>query len=368
MNNRLNDIIKYVIVLGILYIILKKIPAKKMNDNEIAILLFIIMIIFITIDYNCFKNNYELFTDENNIDNSNIFSDPSLSNIERLKLYFSNTNAANIPQTDYSTDQYNATTPQNTTKTVNNITTQQPVNNITTQQPVNNITTQQQPVNNMTTQQPVNNMTTRPVNNMTQQQLVNNMTTLNPTIACNLEIDKIRHEMNLQMQTQIEELKTQINNTPSNNSDIERKYYNSLIIDLLNMKLLTDNDVENINNKLKLKLLTLPEIITSLETLKSTKTSSQVDNSDNKYNELPSGFFTPIGDKIANNWDNDYAILDTKLWTVPMQKPPMCVNNYPSNVSPSSSSNTVNLKEWDNSRVVSNTQINKAWVNKQVLT
>ena len=203
---------------------------------------------------------------------------------------------------------------------------------------------------------------------MTQQQLVNNMTTLNPTIACNLEIDKIRHEMNLQMQTQIEELKTQINNTPSNNSDIERKYYNSLIIDLLNMKLLTDNDVENINNKLKLKLLTLPEIITSLETLKSTKTSSQVDNSDNKYNELPSGFFTPIGDKIANNWDNDYAILDTKLWTVPMQKPPMCVNNYPSNVSPSSSSNTVNLKEWDNSRVVSNTQINKAWVNKQVLT
>jgi hypothetical protein len=51
-----------------------------------------------------------------------------------------------------------------------------------------------------------------------------------------------------------------------------------------------------------------------------------------------------------------------------MQKPPLCVSNSPSNVSPSNSSNTVNLKEWDNSRVVSNTQLNKAWVNKQVLT
>ena len=312
MNNRLNDIIKYVIVLGILYIILKKIPSKKMSDSEIATLLFIIMIIFITIDYNCFKNNFELFTD-----NSNIFSDPSLSNSERVKLYLSGETVAPTQPSDIT--EQKATTTQAT------------------------------------------QATTKPI----QLPIVG--TTLNPTIACNLEIDKIKQEMNLQMQTQISELKTQMNNNP-NNSNIEQKYYNSLILDLLNMKLLTDSDVQNIDNKIKLKLLTLPEIITSLETLKSTKTSSQVDNSDNKYNELSSGFFTPIGDKIANNWDNDYAILDTKLWTVPMQKPPICVNNSPSNVSPSSYSNTVNLKEWDNSRVVSNTQINKAWVNKQVLT
>jgi len=315
MNNRLNDIIKYVIVLGILYIILKKIPSKKMSDSEIATLLFIIMIIFITIDYNCFKNNFELFTD-----NSNIFSDPSLSNSERLRLYLSGETVAPAQPSDIT--EQKATTKQATQAT---------------------------------------QATTKPI----QAPIVK--TTLNPTIACDLEIDKIKQEMNLQMQTQISELKTQMNNNP-NNSNIEQKYYNSLILDLLNMKLLTDSDVQNIDNKIKLKLLTLPEIITSLETLKSSRTSSQVDNSDNKFNELPSGFFTPVGDKIANNWDNDYAILDTKLWTVPMQKPPLCVSNSPSNVSPSNYSNVVNLKEWDNSRVVSNTQINKAWVNKQVLT
>jgi hypothetical protein len=113
-------------------------------------------------------------------------------------------------------------------------------------------------------------------------------------------------------------------------------------------------------------LLTIDEGIASLEILKNSNVVRDTSN-DLKYNELPSGFFTPIGDKIANDWDNDYNLLDTTKWSVPMPRPPVCINSSPCAVCPSNTTtSTVNLKEWDNSRIFSNTSINKKWVNNQV--
>jgi len=62
----IKDIIKYSIVIGVIYTILKIIPSQKLTDRDILLLLGIIMIIFITIDFKCFKNNFEPFTSDTN--------------------------------------------------------------------------------------------------------------------------------------------------------------------------------------------------------------------------------------------------------------------------------------------------------------
>lgn len=293
------DIIKYIIVLGIIYTILKIMPLQNLNNKDIILLLIIIMFIFIIIDYKCFKFNNELFTDnipKPGIPPYNFDTNPTLR---------PTTGPTNFPTIGCSLE-------------------------------IDKIKKEMQ------TQ--INELKTYPVNI--------------PTIGCSLEIDKIKNEM----QTQINELKSELSN--NNNNKIEVKYFESLLDELISVGLLDDSDILNIKNKVKLNLLTLEEAITSLETLKSTqKNNESTQHTDLKYNELPSSFSIPIGDKIANDWNNDYAILDTNKWTVPMPRIPICINNSPSNISPSNYSNGTNLKEWDNSRVISKTNINKQWVN-----
>ena len=90
--------------------------------------------------------------------------------------------------------------------------------------------------------------------------------------------------------------------------------------------------------------------------------TSSNQNNDLKYNELPLDFFKPIGDQIANDWSNDYTILNTDKWKVPMQRPPLCINTNPCKVCPNDLNYPVNLKSWDESRVISQTNINKDWI------
>ena len=70
-------------------------------------------------------------------------------------------------------------------------------------------------------------------------------------------------------------------------------------------------------------------------------------------NNLSSEFYTPLGDGISNSWNSDYVILNTNKWQVPMARPPVCINNSPCKVCPmNTSSDSLNLQEWDNSRYV----------------
>ena len=119
------------------------------------------------------------------------------------------------------------------------------------------------------------------------------------------------------------------------------------------------------------KLLTMEEIISSLETIKKEgkprvrSVDGKIKN-DNIYNELPSDFYSPLGDKIANEWDNEYTILNTNKWQVPMPRPPVCINTSPCKVCPSdSSSSHVNLKQWDDARYVTSNKVNKKWAQDQ---
>jgi hypothetical protein len=159
-------------------------------------------------------------------------------------------------------------------------------------------------------------------------------------------------------------LKKQLSNT-SNNSTVER-YFNTLLTELNNSNILNNNEVKNIKNKVKLNLLTIDEAIISLETLKNTNVVTEIADNDFKYNELSSGYFKPIGDKIANEWNTDGTILNTDKWLVPMPRPPVCINNSPCTVCPTFDiSNKMNLKDWNNSKSFTNINLNKKWTNNQ---
>ena len=170
------------------------------------------------------------------------------------------------------------------------------------------------------------------------------------------------------------ELKAQLKSAPINYSDdnnIAGKYFESLLTDLQDKHLIDTFDIDNIKLKLRSKLLTFNEIINSLELIKTEGRSKartvdgQIIN-DTQYNELPNEFYSPLGDKLAGEWENDYTLLNTNKWRVPMPRPPVCINTSPCKVCPKDSSTyPVNLKEWDNSRHVTQPAINTKWAEDQ---
>ena len=91
---------------------------------------------------------------------------------------------------------------------------------------------------------------------------------------------------------------------------------------------------------------------------------------DFRYNELPTNMFVPIGDKVANDWatDNEYNILNSAQWQVPMPRPPVCINTQPCKVCPTEESayGPLPLKNWDSARKISDTKINQGWTNNML--
>jgi len=185
-----------------------------------------------------------------------------------------------------------------------------------------------------------------------------------------MEVDKVKKELQLE----INKLKSQLSSnmvSANPNGKIAAKYFESLLNELNEKGVIDARDIENIQLKMKSKLLSIEEVISSLEMLKKEgKSRTRVTNGqvkdDKVYNELPSDFYSPLGDKISNEWDNDYTILNTNKWQVPMPRPPVCVNTAPCKVCPTDSSNyPVNLKQWDDSRYVTQSKINKKWSDDQ---
>ena len=319
-NFSLKDIIKYLIVIGILYIILKVLPSQKLNNKDILLLLFVIILIFVTIDYKCFKNNnLEPFS----VDNKQLdLPDKQLQ--------------SNLMSREQMLKEQLVKEQMSREKMLKDLMSRE-------QMSKEQMLKEQMSKEQMLKEQ-IPNASTMP-----QNQHSSSITT-----GCSTAINE--------MQTQIDLLKNQLVNNTNNNTG--QKYFDVLLNDLQKLSVLSNTDVQNINNKIKLKLLTLDEAISSLETLKKSNVVSE-EKTDLKYNELPSGYFTPIGDKIANEWDMNDSLLNTDKWTVPMPRPPVCINNSPCTVCPSNDSNIVSLKNWDDSRRISNTSLNKKWTDNQ---
>ena len=190
-------------------------------------------------------------------------------------------------------------------------------------------------------------------------------------VNCDVEVAKMRKEM----QETIKKLREELNSKESEpfNKRLAKKYMTHLTADLLNKQILDKDDVENMNAKIISGTLNHEEAIRKLESLRSIGVPKDVSKpkdrtNDMKYSDLPADFYKPIGDKIANQWDNDFSILNTNKWTVPQSRPPVCIsNNGPCKVCPTNTDGyPTSLKEWDNSRYVSNIKINKDWALDQV--
>jgi hypothetical protein len=290
------DIVKYLIVAGLIYSILKMIPSQQIVNKDLILIMIIIIIGFISVDCVFFKEGKtEEFTNEEDNDSSDLNN-----NIEELLK-----KKADLLAKKSENDKNNIELDNSRTK-----------------------------------------------------------------IGCTLEVEKIKR----QFENEIDALKVQLQSKlvqPSSNNKIVNKYFESLLNDLADKELLDSNDIENIRIKIRSKLLTMEEIIISLETLKK-EGKPKINTIDGKikddriYNELPSDFYSPIGDKIANEWDNEYTILNTNKWQVPMPRPPVCINTTPCSVCPTdSSTTTVNLKQWDDARYVTSNKINKKWAQDQ---
>jgi len=185
------------------------------------------------------------------------------------------------------------------------------------------------------------------------------------TVNCEVEVSKMRREL----QDEIAKLKAELasKSVKENSAPFAKKYMAVLIADLLESKIIDKTDVENINAKLIAGTMTTSEVIQSLEKLKNIGRPKKVSEpknrqNDMKYTELPSDYYKPLGDNIANEWSNEYTILSTDKWQVPQPRPPVCISNGPCKVCPSNTDGyPANLKDWDSSRVVTNQGINKEW-------
>jgi hypothetical protein len=148
------------------------------------------------------------------------------------------------------------------------------------------------------------------------------------------------------------------------NPNYALKYLNVLILELYTKKIINFNDIENIKMKLESQLLTISDVILSLEKI---KIMGQNEN-DLKYNELEQKMMKPIGGDISNDWSNSYTILNQSLWQLPMKRPPVCVASEQCSVCPTDSSTyPLNLQKWDQSRNITANEpkISKLWIENQ---
>ena len=187
-------------------------------------------------------------------------------------------------------------------------------------------------------------------------------------INCDVEVIKMRKDLEntiIQLRKEIKDSK----NGPQEDS-ISIKYMNSLLSHLKSNSIIDKIDEENIMAKIESGTISIEEMLTKLEKLKELGKSKPRDRSnDMKYSELPSSAYEPLGGDIANQWDekDEYTILSTSKWSIPQKRPPVCVEsrNKPCDVCPSTAGYPASLKEFDNSRYVSNLGVNKKWVADQ---
>jgi hypothetical protein len=144
--------------------------------------------------------------------------------------------------------------------------------------------------------------------------------------------------------------------------DNSKKYFNLLMEDLFIKGILDNTDMDNLNKKINLNIFTLDEAIAKLEKLRGEgikKKDINGSSTDPAYEEssLPTAFYQPLGDETLAKWDNEFALLNTNKWSVPMPRPPVCINTSPCKVCPASTSgNLATLKEWNSNRKVMNTK------------
>jgi len=203
-----------------------------------------------------------------------------------------------------------------------------------------------------------------------EQVVQNVITSALPNQPTQLSCEPAINDMQTKMNEQLQILQSKINELQNTSSDKNtKKYMDSMIVSLTSQNILDQTDVSNIYAKLDSKLISIDDVINGLENLKLTgkpRSKEGQPANDFAYSELPAENYKPLGDKSLEKWDNEFSLLNTNRWEVPMPRPPVCINTSPCKVCPDVVDGyPLNVKEWDNSRKISNININKNWANKQ---
>lgn len=141
------------------------------------------------------------------------------------------------------------------------------------------------------------------------------------------------------------------------------KTYQLLIENLKEKNVLSREDVQSIESKLTSGVLTIDEAISRLEKMKiaaiNIKTPHKVNSNKNWWSEmnkseLPAAMYLPLGSQIDQDFSNEYTILNTEKWAVPMPRPPVCINSAPKEIMPVGTTGyPLNVKYFDDARYVS---------------
>lgn len=336
---QIKTIVKYAIFIGLVYLILKSVPSRNIQNNELVLILGVVCISFLIIDMILSRGFDEEFK--------------SLAELQPPP-------PPKIPVINREYQQLYNDLISKTDRADSLIDPNKPLPEVIKKYP-------SQVIRKYTPEE-----IKKYFEDKTQEEIKQYLDDTNkplPEVSCSAEIIKVQR----QMEQQMAQLKHELASRPiaQDDTSMTKRYYDSLLSQLKELNIINSDDVNNMNNKIATGVTTVAEAISSLEKLKNFNTSRIV-KSDYKYNELPEEFFKPLGEGLdkLNPWDNQYSVLNTNKWRVPMPRPPICINTQPCKVCPDdtglgSVDNSLKVDDWDSAKAISETKINKQWVSNQ---
>jgi hypothetical protein len=326
---------KYGLYIAIIYALLTIIPSQKLKSNDMILIISSLLIIIVLLD-NVNNEGFVNITDENTI--------PLVVGSSSGNTFTSYAQLADSLYNNYNTSPAQATSTSTGQASQANSSVGQTGSAAATNSALG--------VGQVTGGQVTGGQVTGANTDADKENISKSM--------CNLQLDQIKKDF----EQQIEYLKSEltINSTGGSQSSTV-KYYKQLIKELSNNGILDAVDVKNITVKLNNKLITIDEAVASLEKVKEQGVIKERNvNSDFIYSELPSEFYAPLGKRIVTDWENEYNLLDSTNWQVPMQRPPVCMTTEKCKVCPKETyPGTTLLKDWDSSRKISDIKVNKKW-------
>lgn len=316
-----NNMIKYIIILGIIYSLLKLVPEQKIEDRDLMLIIVVIIFVFYIVEVLCHKSKLYLQQYSNSNSNLGVGLDLGFGGFD-IGLGNSNNNNYNYNNRNYNNRNNNCTEPF---------------------------------------KESIKETFTENFNETPKSELPPPPPPQSPR----------KYESNKSSGKQVVKDVIKTISEPKDNT-IAMKYFHSLIGDLVKMRILNKDDIEIMKMKLDNKLLDIEDILPRLEKMKENGTSARVKtvNDDNIYNELDYETTKPIGGDIANNWSEKlgdklgYTILNTDKWQVPKPRVPNCKPCQ--TLCPSTYNNFGDLSAWDNTLKITDTFINQTWAKDQV--
>jgi len=384
-NNK--NMIKYIIILGVIYSLLKLVPEKTIENKDLMLIMAVIVFLLLTVEHVC-KTNYEQEDFENG-------PDATGSNVGKDVVTSGNVAGGNVAGGNVAGDKVAVTSDTDTaSKVADPIITK--IIDATVDATISKTNNLQITYDKEGKPYCVNPNKELKIDNdvlrcVVKQSYIDESKAKLEAQSVIGNYDKLKVKSNV--------MNNALDNKQNKNlSNIMNKYYMSLVKDLIENGIITKDDVVNMELKMNTNIATMEDMITGLEKLKEqgkskipknqdnrmndknqdnsmndknqdNKAKSQMKNGkvndDNIYNELDAELSKPIGLDIANKWESQYSILNTDKWKVPTSKPPVCVNTAPCQVCPSTYSGYVDLSTWDTSRKLSDTHINQQWAKNQ---